>query len=177
MRKFTVVLTVLFAGLALIAVPAFAADETPAPTMVEVGSVLPDDVVVTDLAGSKIVLNKAGEKPFTVYQFMTTACSACFSELNMLLKLQRQVGKDKIDIVPISVDMAGASAVNAYEGKNKFGLTYLLDSEFTPPPRFKFPYTPSFFVANSDGKVIYKKGGYSKSAWKTTAAEIKALVE
>ncbi len=177
MPKITMGLVALFACLALITAPAFAQGEVPGTKNITIGDTLPDDFTVTGLDGSSVKLNSAGRKPYTIYQFMTTACSACYSELVALLKLQREIGKDKLEIVPISVDMAGAVAINKYEGKHKFGLRYFLDGDFNLPPRLGFPYTPSIFMVDSSGKVVYKKGGFSKVDWAATAEKIKAIVK
>ena len=58
MRKITKILVVLCALSVVFAGQVFAQEEPAPPTMVDVGTVMPDDVTVTDLDGKKIVLNK-----------------------------------------------------------------------------------------------------------------------
>jgi len=175
MKKTLVYFLTVILALVMLAAPVFAAEEAAMeePGPLKVGDMLSDDLMVTTLDGKSITLKSAAKSPYTAFQFMTTACSACQQELIDLLGVRKDVGSDKFEIIPISVDMAGGDAVKAYEAKNEYKLTYLLDSMFELPPRFNFAYTPSFLVVDSSGKIVYIKGGYMKSRWKKDVVQLK----
>ncbi|MDF1535683.1 MAG: TlpA disulfide reductase family protein [bacterium] len=175
MRRFPVIIAVALVAL-MLAAPVFAADESAAVEAgpLKVGDVLPDGLLAATLDGAPTDLKKnISDKPFTFFQFMTTACSACQGEMGAFIGLQLDM-PGKFDVVAISMDMMGADAVNAYESKFKYGVKYLLDPDFKLPPRFNFPYTPSFFIVNQEGKIVYMKGGFMSSRW---AKDRDAVVE
>jgi peroxiredoxin len=172
------ILALLFVVM-FVAVPVFAADaEAPAePATLKVGDVITDDVQVTTVDGQTVTLKSQCKSPYNVFQFMTTACSGCQTELNKLLQLQMEMGKTELAIYPILLDMVGADAAKAYEAKNNYGLEYLLDQKFMVPPRFGFAYTPSFLIADSTGKVLFLKGGFIESRWEQDLKKIKAVLK
>ena len=164
---------------ALMVVPAFGAEaDAPAePATLKVGDTLTDDLKVGTVDGKTVTLKSVAASPYSIFQFMTTACSGCQTELHKLLELQMDVGKDKLAIYPILLDMIGADAAKAYEAKNKYGLVYLLDQNFNIPPRFGFSYTPSFFVVDSTGKVLLLKGGFIESRWNKDLEKLQAVIK
>jgi thiol-disulfide isomerase/thioredoxin len=95
--------------------------------------------------------------------FMTTACSACKAELNLLSDLANKYGDD-FKIYAISVDLNGEKSIPAYDSAFGFNVRYLLDPDFSIPQRFGFTYTPSLVIAGKDGKITFLKGGYSPSS-------------
>lgn len=179
MTRKTVVVLLSFMAILMFTIPAMAADEATdaaPPPALKVGDMLPDDLKAVTLEGATVSLKSAlSEKPFTFFQFMTTACSACQGELSAFVNLQMEM-PDRFDIVSISMDIMGAPAVNAYEAKFKYGVSYLLDSDFVLPPRFNFPYTPSCFIVDKSGKIVYLKGGFMSSRWAKMKNKIVAVI-
>ena len=167
MKKLTILLAVAALVLGLIGGPVFADEAAPAAPLAKIktGDTLTDDLKATTLDGTVVDLMKSTIGKFTIFQFMTTACGACQAELVNLLRLQKELGADAFSIIPIAMDILGTEAVNAYEARNKFGVNYLIDPDFSLPPRFGFNYTPSFMVVDSSGKVVLTQGGYADAAW------------
>jgi peroxiredoxin len=154
------------------------AQEAAGPAPLKVGDNLPDDLMIKDLDGKSIKVKDAlTGATFTFFQFMTTACSACQAELQEFISMQSEMGKDKIGIVAISMDLLGADAVKAYESKFNYGVDYLLDPEFTLPTRFNFAYTPSFFVVDQGGKIVFMKGGFMQSRWAKDRERLEAAMK
>ena len=176
-RKTSIRTLALLFMIMFVAAPVFAADaEAPAePVALKVGDTITDDVKVGTVDGQTVTLKSQCTSPYNVFQFMTTACSGCQTELHKLLELQMEMGKKELAIYPILLDMVGADAAKAYEAKNNYGLVYLLDQSFMVPPRFGFAYTPSFLIADSTGKVIFLKGGFIESRWNKDLEKIKAV--
>ena len=153
---------------------ALAADEAAGPLVK--GASLPDNMMVGSMDGGLVKIKETLGPDYTVFTFMTTACSACQAEIKSLMILRETTG-NKLKVVAISVDMMGADAVNAYEKRNRYGIDYILDTEFNLPPRFGFNFTPSMFLTDAKGTILLMKGGFSRSDWKETADAIKALVK
>lgn len=130
---------------------------------VEVGQSVPEFSLI-GLDGSPVSFQKSirGRAPLTILFFMTTACSACFEEIE---EINEFVGKNpgKVDVWCIAVDLRGIQTVAPYAKANRFRVNYLVDPKFSLPRTFGFNYTPSLAILDARGIVLHKKGGYSPS--------------
>lgn len=146
----------MIAGL-VIAPPAASGAEKP----VEVGQSIPE-FSFPSLDGKPVSYGKdiRGKAPLTLLFFMTTACSACYEELQALDSFQ---GKNpgKVDVWCVAVDLRGAQTVAPFQQANKFRVRYLIDSKFSLPRTFGFNYTPSLAIVDARGILLHKRGGYS----------------
>jgi peroxiredoxin len=136
--------------------PAYSLDKP-----VEVGNSVPD-FTLSGLDGVPVSFEKniRGKAPVTLLFFMTTACSACFDELQ---EIDDFVAKNpgKVDAWCIAVDLRGAQTVVPFQKANRFRVKYLIDPKFTLPRVFGFNYTPSLALLDARGVILHKKGGYS----------------
>ncbi len=148
----------LGASLVLAAAPALGLEKP-----VEVGQAVPE-FTLSGLDGAPVSFQKKirGKAPLTILFFMTTACSACFEEME---EIDAFVGRNpgKVDVWCIAVDLRGTQTVAPYAKANKFRVGYLVDPKFSLPRAFGFTYTPSLAILDSRGVVLHKKGGYSPS--------------
>ena len=148
----------LFAFLLLGAAPGYGLEKP-----VEVGQQVPE-FSLSGLDGSPVSFQKniRGKAPLTILFFMTTACSACYEEME---EINDFVGKNpgKVDVWCIAVDLRGIQTVAPYAKANKFRVGYLVDPKFSLPRTFGFNYTPSLAILDARGIVLHKKGGYSPS--------------
>lgn len=143
------------AGLLLLAAPA-AADKG-----IEVGQRVPE-FTLSGLDGASVSFERQirGKAPLTMFFFMTTACSACFEELQ---EINEFTGRNpgKVDVWCVAVDLRGAQTVVPFQKANNFRVKYLVDPKFSLPRMFGFNYTPSLAIVDARGVVLHKKGGYS----------------
>lgn len=160
MRWMAAVLAAFAAAVVSGSDPAFCADK---PAAIEVGQPVPE-FVLSGLDGKPVSFQKQmrGKAPLTLLFFMTTACSACYEELQ---EIDAFVGRNqgKIDVWCVAVDLRGAQTVAPFRQANRFRVTYLLDPKFSLPRTFGFSYTPSLAIIDSRGVLLHKKGGYSPS--------------
>ncbi len=130
---------------------------------VEVGQAVPE-FSLSGLDGSPVSFRNSirGKAPLSILFFMTTACSACFEEIE---EIDSFVGKNpgKVDVWCVAVDLRGIQTVAPYAKANRFRVKYLVDPKFSLPRTFGFNYTPSLAILDSRGIVLHKKGGYSPS--------------
>lgn len=173
MKKWTVAFGALALVLAIggrpcVAQTAPAAGDAPAaepekPKIAKVGDAFPLLELPIALSGGKTAKLDAGFfRQVTGIVFMNTSCLACRSELE-LLNAAKQKYQDKLNVVAISIDMNGEKAVEMYTTKFKFDATYLLDPEFTVPPKLGVSYTPALVIVGKDGKIKAVKTGYNPS--------------
>jgi peroxiredoxin len=148
----------LFFGLAIFSAAAYPLDHT-----VEVGQQVPE-FSYPNLNGNPVSFERQirGKAPLTLLFFMTTACSACYEELQEIDDFAKN-NPGKIDVWCIAVDLRGAKTVAPYQEANRFRVRYLIDSKFSLPRIFGFNYTPSLAIVDRRGVVLHKKGGYSPS--------------
>lgn len=136
--------------------PAWAADK-----VIEVGQKVPE-FTLPGLDGAPVSYEKnvRGKAPLTMLFFMTTACSACFEELQ---EINDFVGRNpgKIDVWCIAVDLRGAQTVAPFQKTNNLRVRYIIDQKFQLPRIFGFNYTPSLAIIDARGLLLHKKGGYS----------------
>lgn len=150
---------VLVASLFLcVAVPGRGAEKP-----VEVGQPAPE-FSLAGLDGAPVSFQRdiRGKSPLTILFFMTTACSACFEEME---EIDAFVGRNpgKVAVWCVAVDLRGAQTVGPFAKANRFRVNYLVDPKFSLPRIFGFNYTPSLAIVDARGIVLHKKGGYSPS--------------
>lgn len=138
-----------------------AASAAGAEKPVEVGQGVPE-FALPGLDGKTVSFVKdiRGKAPLTLLFFMTTACSACFEELQ---EISDFLGKNpgKVDVWCVAVDLRGAQTVAPYQQSNRFRVKYLIDTRFSLPRTFGFNYTPSLAIVDARGILLHKRGGYT----------------
>jgi len=153
--------TMFLAFLLPLVLLAAAAPGVCADKAVEVGQPVPE-FSLPGLDGQPVSFEKQirGKAPVTLLFFMTTACSACYEELQ---EIHDFVGRNpgKVDVWCVAVDLRGAQTVMPFQKANNFRVKYLIDPKFSLPRTLGFNYTPSLAVIDARGVVVHKKGGYS----------------
>jgi len=109
--------------------------------------------------------------------FWATWCPPCVEELPTLERLYRAYAGKDLDILAISVDEGGASAVGQFMQKNRFALPVLLNPDQSVARQygtFKFPET---YLVDRDGIVRRKVIGAAD--WMSPEAQkvIQAMLE
>jgi peroxiredoxin len=132
-----------------------------AESAARVGQPVPE-FTLPGLDGQPVSFRKdiRGKAPLTVIFFMTTACSACYEEIREINEFSAK-HPGKLEAWAVAVDLRGAQTVGPYQQSNRFRMKYLLDPKFTLPRVFGFNYTPSLVVADANGVILHKKGGYA----------------
>jgi peroxiredoxin len=140
---------------------AFASRVPAAETTARVGQPVPE-FSLSGLDGKPVSFRKdiRGKAPLTVIFFMTTACSACYDEIREIHEFASK-HPGKVDAWAVAVDLRGAQTVGPYQQSNRFRVRYLLDPKFSLPRAFGFNYTPSLIIADANGVILHKKGGYA----------------
>ena len=160
-RKIILVLAVMLVAVFGSALIANAEEAAPKPKPADVGDKVPN-FELPGLDGANLSFDKdiKGKNDAAFLIFMTSACSACQAEVSAVNDIKVKY-KDKVGIYAIMVDIRGIDTVKPYTVTYKYDATYLLDPKFTVPRLFGFNYTPSILLIDKDGKIVFKKGGYT----------------
>ncbi len=146
----------LLAACLLLASPALSVEKP-----VDVGQAVPE-FSLPGLDGKTLAYGRdiRGKAPLTLFFFMTTACSACYEELQEIDAFRGKY-PGKVDVWCVAVDLRGAQTVGPFQQANKFRVNYLIDTKFSLPRVFGFNYTPSLAIVDARGILLHKRGGYS----------------
>lgn len=165
MKKYFKITIMMLVAFMLVSVSVSFAGDAPAKVKrYKLNDVIEEFKLPDALTGKEVSFQAdiKGKATLTALTFMTTACSACQSEIALLSTLADKYGDD-LKVISVIVNLNGASAVASYDERYGYNVRYLLDPDFTVPNSFGFTYTPSLVIINKAGKVIYMKGGYSQA--------------
>jgi len=174
-----VVLVFCFTALSFAAeaAPAAAPAKPAAPKFLKVGDAMGDFTLPDGLGKGQVSFNNdiKGKSKIAIITFMTTACSACKAELNLLNDLANKYADD-LKVYAIAVDLNGDKSVPNYDKTFGFNVRYMLDPDFKVPQTLGFTYTPSL-VLIKDGKILFTKGGYAVADSDAIVAAVKDAIK
>jgi len=162
MKKMTALIMMTCLTLCLWAPTAPAAEEAkPAPKVLGVGDKVAEFSLTDGLTGAPVSFEKdfLGKSKLTAISFMNTSCSACNAEIRFLSQLAGKYPDFKL--IAMAVDSRGEAVVKSYNENNKYKASYVLDPEFTQPPKYGFNYTPALVLIDKSGKIVVVKGGFN----------------
>lgn len=174
MKKLVAFSMVVMIVLGVWAVAAFAAEPAAKPKVLGPGDKMENFTLTDGLAGSKVSLEKdfLGKSKLLAVSFMNTSCTACNAEIRLLSQLADK--HPDLKVVAVAVDARGEAVVKSYNEHKKWNVTYVLDPEYTQPPKYGFNYTPALVLADKSGKILMVKGGFNPI---TEADELAASIE
>lgn len=115
--------------------------------------------VFADQDGKMVGLDRFRGK-VAVVNFWATWCEPCKQEMPSLLRLQQQLGTDKVSVVAVSGDREGKAAVDPYVAENKLtGLTFLYDPMLVQARSLDVRGLPTTLVLGRDGRELGRAEG------------------
>ena len=115
------------------------------------GPKLPAFDFTTATSGKKTLADYAGQG--IVLNFWATWCTPCVKEMPALDQLARAVEGDRIAVLPLSSDRAGASAVEAfYKEQGIRSLPVLLDPDGAAARAIHARGLPTTVILDADGR-------------------------
>ena len=105
--------------------------------------------------------------------FWATWCPPCRAEIPMLIHL-KDLYKDRLEIVGVSLDDDPAAQVKSFTTNNRFNFPVVMATREIIRDYGGVPALPTTFVINQDGKVVQKHIGLYRSS--VYEGEIRALL-
>jgi thiol-disulfide isomerase/thioredoxin len=125
-----------------------------------------------DLDG-QAVSTAAWKGKVVLLTFWATWCPPCRAEIPMLIHL-KDLYKDRLEIVGVSLDDDPAAQVKAFTTNNRFNFPVVMATREIIRDYGGVPALPTTFVINPDGKVVQKHIGLYRSS--VYEGEIRALL-
>jgi peroxiredoxin len=117
-----------------------------------------EDYKLSDLIGKKVVF----------LLFWSIFCQPCQEEIPVIQEMYDKVGKDKIEILAVSLDGDRRKpAIEKFIEKNKLNFTFLMDvfdeesSGFIASDLYGVAGTPTFFIIDKKGFITFNHTGKS----------------
>ncbi|HET6182820.1 MAG TPA: TlpA disulfide reductase family protein [Acetobacteraceae bacterium] len=119
----------------------------------------PDAAFTTGDGKSRILADYKGKS--LLVNLWATWCAPCVRELPSLAALAATLGKDGIDVLPISSDLGGAPTVEAfYRDHGIAGLPVLIDKDAALTHAFGARGLPTTYLIDPQGKIVgLEEGG------------------
>ncbi|MBU0551735.1 TlpA family protein disulfide reductase [Myxococcota bacterium] len=158
--------TLLAALLLSLSAPQSRADERPLAPEIKGKSTQDELINVADYKGKT-----------TIILFWATWCAPCKKAIPEFIKIQEEIGEDKIQIIAINMDDAQTrSRVKSTIKRNKWKMPIILDTDGTIAKKINStnsaPYT---VVIDKQGKIAYSEEGYTSDNAEKWAERLKKL--
>lgn len=122
-----------------------AAENSPAPDVSVVSLTDGTTLKLSDLKGKVVILN-----------FWATWCPPCREEIPSMMKLNSLMSGKPFQMVAISIDEGGKSAIEAFFKESGFSLPTYLDPSATAGKSYGITGVPESFIINKNGVLIKK---------------------
>jgi len=113
----------------------------------------------TTLSRQPYDLQDAGARPALVY-FFAPWCRICAASADNLNRLRRWRDTDDIEIVAVALDWGAADEVRDYVERHDLNVTVVL-GDANVARQWRIQAFPSYYVLNSEHRVVRRDVGYS----------------
>jgi len=125
--------------------------------------------------GNQIELSEMTGK-VVVATFWATWCPPCMKEMPFLDKVQKQIGKDKLEIVGINFKQDKKLFRKFTSDLKDVDLTLTFDHKGKVSDRYGVNAVPHMLIIGKDGRVAHIHQGYSEASLPTIIKELNALL-
>lgn len=131
----------------------------------EVGDAVPTDLKInhlfldgTEAQQDILSMTQSGRK-FTVLEFFQTTCSACIENRPAFIKLSKQFS-NVATFKLVGLDRKEKALRDFYSTiRNEFDFPYVLDHQRIATKAFGVVATPTSFIVNEVGQIVFKHEG------------------
>ncbi|MGH8171923.1 MAG: TlpA family protein disulfide reductase [Rhodanobacteraceae bacterium] len=142
---------------------------------VKVGD-LPPDALGVDGKGADVVLS-AHRGKVVVLSFWASWCTYCIKELPVLEKVQRVLGKDRIEVIAVNIDRNRSDFMKMRRQLRNFEFTMARDEAHTAAKEYGANLLPFLVMVDKTGHVAYVHTGYSEEQLDGFVEEINGLLD
>ncbi len=138
--------------------------------------IAPPDVVGVDGNGAEVRVSAYHGK-VVVLSFWASWCGWCLKELPVLEKIQRVVGKDRIEVIAVNIDKDRGDYLKMKRQLRKFELTMARDENHTSADQYGANALPFLVMVDKDGLVAHTWKGYPGSKLDLIVEQINGLLD
>ena len=142
---------------------------------VKVGDV-PPDLLGTDGKGATVALS-AHRGKVVVLSFWASWCAYCLKELPVLEKMQRVLGKDRIEVIAVNIDRDRDAFLKMRRQLRNFEFTMARDETHAAATQYGAHLLPFLVMVDKTGRVAYVHTGYSEKQLDGFVDEINGLLD
>jgi thiol-disulfide isomerase/thioredoxin len=141
---------------------------------VEVGDI-PPSYLGENRNGDEVQLSEMGGK-VVVATFWATWCPPCMKEMQVLEGIQRQVGKDKLEIVAINFKQNKKIYRKIKKSLKAFEITLTHDKRGRISEKYGVKSLPHMFIINKSGEIAHIHKGYGEAMVDQLIRELNELI-
>jgi len=138
--------------------------------------IAPPDLVGVDGNGADVLVSTYHGK-VVVLSFWASWCGWCLKELPVLEKIQRVVGKDRIQVIAINIDKDRGDYLKMKRQLRNFELTMARDENHTTADQYGANALPFLVMVDEDGLVAHTWKGYPGSKLDLIVEQINGLLD
>jgi thiol-disulfide isomerase/thioredoxin len=136
----------------------------------------PPDIVGVDGNGAEVLVSTHHGK-VVVLSFWASWCTYCLKELPVLEKIQRVVGKDRIEVIAINIDKDRGDYLQMKRKMKNFEFTMARDENHTSADEYGVEGLPFLIMVDKSGRVAHTWKGYPGKKLDIIVEQINGLLD
>jgi len=136
----------------------------------------PPDVVGVDGNGADVLVSSHHGK-VVVLSFWASWCGYCLKELPVLEKIQRVIGKDRIEVIAINIDKDRGDYLQMKRKMKNFEFTMARDENHTTADEYGVDGLPFLIMVDKSGRVAHTWKGYPSRKLDIIVEQINGLLD
>ena len=136
----------------------------------------PPDLVGVDGNGADVLVSSHHGK-VVVLSFWASWCGYCLKELPVLEKIQRVLGKDRIEVIAINIDKNRGDYLKMKRQLKTFELTMARDENHVAADQYGANALPFLVMVDRSGRVAHTWKGYPGSKLDLIVEQINGLLD
>ncbi|HVT31210.1 MAG TPA: TlpA disulfide reductase family protein [Rhodanobacteraceae bacterium] len=136
----------------------------------------PPDLVGVDSDGADVLVSAYHGK-VVVLSFWASWCGYCLKELPVLEKIQRVLGKDRIEVIAINIDKNRGDYLKMKRQLKNFELTMARDENHTTADQYGANALPFLVMVDKSGRVAHTWKGYPENKLDVIVKQINGLLD
>ncbi|MET0230871.1 MAG: TlpA disulfide reductase family protein [Rhodanobacteraceae bacterium] len=136
----------------------------------------PPDLVGVDGNGASVFVSTFHGK-VVVLSFWASWCGYCIKELPVLEKIQRVLGKDRIEVIAINIDRDRGDYLRMKRQLRDFELTMARDEKHASADEYGANALPFLVMVDKSGRVAHTWKGYPETKLDLIVEQINGLLD
>ena len=136
----------------------------------------PPDLVGVDGNGASVFVSTFHGK-VVVLSFWASWCGYCLKELPVLEKIQRVLGKDRIEVIAVNIDKDRGDYFKMKRQLKNFELTMIRDEKQAAANEYGVTGLPFLVMVDKSGLVAHTWTGYPESKLDVIVEQINGLLD